>query len=314
MDDAKCIFCGISSDNIVAEENGFKGKRCPECGLVYVSPRPSQNDILNIYSNNITYARSHVSNSHAGRLTARNNLAIIKKYKKTGSLLELGSGSGYFLDEAKKAGFDVCGIEVNKYESELINKTLGILCENSPLSESSFGDKKFDIIYHRDVFSHLYDPISVFATINQKLNDDGLLVFETGNLGDADLKYFKYIDQFEYPGHLFTLSRKSLDMLLQRTGFELQDLFSYSLIPKMIFRKLTNGFVKKAKSRVLTSNGQIELPDSNTTIQESGSTIFNRLKETYLYMDYFICYKVGSIAPKKGRPQTQVIVVRKKKR
>jgi len=314
MDEAKCIFCKISSDNIVAEENGFKGKRCPECGLVYVSPRPSLNDILNIYSNNITYARSHVSNSHAGRLTAQNNLAIIKKYIKTGSLLELGSGSGYFLDEAKKAGFDVCGIEVNKYESEFINKTLGILCENSPLNESSFGGKKFDIIYHRDVFSHLYDPISVFATINQKLNDGGLLVFETGNQGDADLKYFKYIDQFEYPGHLFTLSRKSLNMLLQRTGFELLELFSYSIIPKMIFRKLTDRFVKKAKNRVQASNSQIELPDSNATIHDSGSAIFNLLKETYLYMDYFCCYKIGNIAPKKGRPQTMVIVARKKKR
>jgi len=309
MEEIKCIFCNKSSDNVIIEENGFKGRKCPECNLIFISPRPNQKEILNIYNKNITYAKSHISNDYASRLVARNNLEIIKKFKRSGTLLEMGAGSGYFLDEAKKAGFDVCGIELNKYEAKFINNTLGIPCESSPLSDSSFGDKKFDIIYHRDVLSHLYDPISVFSIINRKLNDNGLVVFETGNLGDADLKYLKYFNYFEYPGHLFFLSRESLNKLLIRTGFELQGLFTYSLIPKLLFRKLADPISNRAKDKASADNGSIKSQSSDIASHESG--LFNIAKRVYLFMDYFACYKIGKIAPKERRPQTCIIVARK---
>jgi len=216
------------------------------------------------------------------------------------------------LDEARKAGYSVCGIELNEYEAESINKTFNIPCDNTPLSNSSFGDKKFDIIYHRDVFSHLYDPISVFATMNSKLNDDGILAFETGILGDADLKYFSYINYFEYPGHLFFLSRASLKKLLARTGFELQELFVYSLIPKLLFRKLTDPIINKLNRRAGANNEATEQPSSsNAAFHDSNSGLFNLLKKTYLFLDFFACYKIGMMVPKDRRPQTCIIIARK---
>jgi hypothetical protein len=45
----KCIFCDIESNNAIIEENGYQGKKCPHCGLIYISPRPPCEEICNIY-------------------------------------------------------------------------------------------------------------------------------------------------------------------------------------------------------------------------------------------------------------------------
>ncbi|GAI49710.1 unnamed protein product [marine sediment metagenome] len=41
MEEIMCIFCEKESDQVVIKENGFKGKKCPTCGLIYISPRPT---------------------------------------------------------------------------------------------------------------------------------------------------------------------------------------------------------------------------------------------------------------------------------
>jgi len=81
-------------------ENGFTGRRC-DCGLLYVSPRPDLNEILNWYNSeeaNVS-AQSRIKAEFVGRLNSRYRLKLLNKYKSQGLLLEMGSGAGYFLDE-----------------------------------------------------------------------------------------------------------------------------------------------------------------------------------------------------------------------
>ena len=87
------------------------------------------------------------------------------------------------------------------------NQKLNIPCESVALSSTTFGGKKFDVIYHRDVLSHLYDPMNTFRLIHQSLNDKGLLVFETGNIADVNPKYLGLFSQFLYPDHLYFFGR-----------------------------------------------------------------------------------------------------------
>lgn len=177
MEDIQCIFCNRSSNQIVIEENGYKGRKCPKCGLIFISPRPTFTEILNLYCHDKSHvsAESHISCAFSKRLYAKHNLQIIKKFIKNGSILEIGPGAGYFLDEARKEGFEVYGIEFNNIQADFIRSRLGIHCEESPLDVSLFDGKKFDIIYHCNVISHFYDPISEFQKINNKLKKKELL-------------------------------------------------------------------------------------------------------------------------------------------
>ncbi len=44
MEYIQSIFCHRSSDQIVIEENGYKGRKCSQCGLIFISPRPTFSD------------------------------------------------------------------------------------------------------------------------------------------------------------------------------------------------------------------------------------------------------------------------------
>lgn len=313
MEDIQCIFCNKSSDQIEIEENGYKSRKCPGCGLIYISPRPSFSEIQNLYGQDEAHisAESHISRAFKKRLYARHNLGIIKKFIKNGSMLEIGAGSGYFLDEARKEGFDVYGIELNSIQADFIRSKLGIPCEDSPLNNSSFDGKKFDIIYHCDVISHFYDPIAEFKKMNEKLNDNGILVFETGNLEDVEKKYYNLFTTFQYPDHLFFFSEGNLKILLERTGFEFMKIYRYSIVPQLWIIKI-----------LLKIKYSIKIPEKskktgkNIITEAQSFTISSRFKQLIEnachYFFYLIRYKVGCIIPKKGRPQTVIVAARKR--
>ena len=51
MEDVNCILCGTASDYVLIEQDGYKVRKCPQCGLFYVSPRPSVEEIAALYEN-----------------------------------------------------------------------------------------------------------------------------------------------------------------------------------------------------------------------------------------------------------------------
>ena len=126
---------------------------------------------------------------------------------------------------------------------------------------STFGGKKFDIVYHCDVISHLFDPVSEFIKTHQKMEDGGVLIFETGNLGDVKQKYFRYFNIFQYPDHLFFFGTNNLIELLEKSGFDLIKIYRYSVLPQLIARKAVFGILNAIRNLVLISKRQ-ERPSS----------------------------------------------------
>lgn len=305
MKEIPCIFCNTTSDIIAISENGYTGKRCAECDLIYLSPRPSFEEIIDLYGHDeaqIT-ARQHIFDEHRKRLYAKHHLKVLQKYVKQGDLLEIGAGAGFFLDEAKKAGFNSFGLEFNPIQAQFMREVLHIPCEESPLNTTLFNGQKFDVIYHCDVISHLYDPFSDFRTMNEALKDNGVLFFETGNFAEMDSSYYPYINTFMYPDHLFFFSLKNLEMLLEKTGFELLKVKRFSILPQLrIKRLLASPDNQKPESNEAYANAGEEEPHHKS--------ISDTLK---IYVNYLLRYKIGALAAKKKRPQTMLICARKKK-
>lgn len=283
------------------------GRKCPTCGLIYVSPRPSPSEVRNLYREDRESAESHISAALLKRLHAKHNLHIIKKFIKNGSMLEIGSGAGYFLDEARKQRFEVYGIELNKIKANFIRNKLKIPCEESSLRVSSFEGKKFDIIYHCNVISHFYDPIREFKKINDKLKDKGMLVFETGNLGDVKEKYYRIFTRFQLPDHLFLFSEDNLKELLERTAFKFIKVYRYSILPLLLIFKFRE---KLGKIRETDRNSPTGVQSSS--IESLGFEELTRI--LWHCFVHLIRYKIGYVMPKKERPQTIIVIARKRER
>jgi SAM-dependent methyltransferase len=265
----------------------------------------------NIYAQDKTQgsAEAHIAGSFRSRLYAKHNLRIIKRCIKKGSILEIGAGAGYFLDEARKEGFEVCGIELNGNQADFIRNKLRIPCEESSLNTSSFAGKRFDIVYHCDVLSHFYDPIAEFTKMKDVLRNDGIIAFETGNFGDIEERYLKAITTFQYPDHLFFFSENSLRELLRLTGFQLIAMHRYSIQAGLWFykikKKLTSlgGYQQKVRN---IGGGTAQVRTTNRDTWLTGL-----MKDVLIYFFFLTRYYAGGIMPKKGRPQTVLVIARK---
>jgi SAM-dependent methyltransferase len=320
LEEIKCIFCGIESSLVVIKENGYQGKKCPQCGLIYVSPRPSFDEVVRLYGDDQAHisSESHISDAFQKRLYARHNLSLIRPVVKSGALLEIGAGAGYFLDEARKTGFHPFGLELNPVQAGFIRTELKIPCEESPLDTSIFEGKKFDVVYHCDVIGHFFDPIADFQNMNAIMKDGAFLIFETGNLGDVDQLYFKYFQRFQYPDHLFSFSTDSLSKLLDRTGFEVLEIYRYSIMPQLILIQIS-ARMKHLFSRLFRQSSSSDHGSRSRQtaggIQPShkGSSVKRIIGPAWDYLNYVLRYKIGAILPKKGRPQSLIVIAQKRK-
>ena len=308
MEEITCIFCNIYNETCVIEENNYKGRQCAQCSLIYISPRPTVSEVIDLYGHDQAYvtAQSHITGSLLKRLYAQHNLRIIKKYTKNGDLLEIGSGGGYFLDEARKEGFRPHGIELNPEQVTFIREQFKLPCQDTPLSSLSFDSQTFDVIYHSDVICHFHDPLNELKTMHEKLNKDGYLVFETGNIGDIKKKYFSLFTRFQFPDHLFFFTEKNIEDILKMSGFKLIAIHNYAITSQLKFLKLIARFKK--------NNAKKQQPNTQTfPFTSNQAPLFSRIvRWSYYKWLYFLRYVVGKHSVfKKNRPQTLVVVAQK---
>jgi SAM-dependent methyltransferase len=272
----RCPLCQCATGTPAFSEGSYQTRRCSDCGLIFVFPRPAPTTISTIYEHDAAHTASRQllakSRSPLALAHVQHSLGIIQKYQPAGALLELGPGGGLFLAEAQKAGFSCLGLEPNPVQAAFIQQEFGIPCHTGVLTSETSFDSNFSVVYHCNVLSHLYAPLSTFQQLRHLLSPSGVLVFETGNFADVAPEYWPLIQQterFQLPDHLCFFGLRSLQILLQKSGFALKNLYTYSRIPE----KTAPHFFKK-----------------------------------HPQLQHFLKYQLGAIVPRSGHPQTLIVV------
>lgn len=243
-----CPLCGSAKSGRYARDFYKLGRqvysllRCKQCGLVFVSPFPSEKDIAAMYSGSYFDDCYDSGMSSAGyfenreKLTERYRkvLAGIMRYKRSGKLLEVGCAGGIFLELAKKQGFEPEGVEIS---AEMSAKALGFKVFTGTLEQAKFPSSSFDIVYMGHVLEHVTNPKAMVKEAFRVLRSNGLLVVEVPAFVNsfyylllrafysiiplAPLPFFKIAPKGKYlkPYHLLEFSPRTLKMLLQRQGF-----------------------------------------------------------------------------------------------
>jgi cyclopropane fatty-acyl-phospholipid synthase-like methyltransferase len=135
------------------------------------------------------------------------------------SLLDVGCAYGFFLDEARKLGMTVHGLDLSEdairwMENHLdINGTVGI--------SSDAPEGPFDIITAMEVIEHVQEPRSFVADLHKRIKDNGLLVIHTGATDSPASKllgrWWWYLNP---PDHCIIFSRRALRDLISNSGFD----------------------------------------------------------------------------------------------
>lgn len=229
-----CVSCGGNTERLLKEvqfeENRFRVVQCRKCGLVFTNPQPSPEWIKSSHDN----AKGVGFYSHKGARSYHwhyiNGLKIIAKFHSSGKLLDVGCGVGYFLNMAKRRGYDVLGIDFSSVAVAAAKEKYNLNIMKGEIRDYGFKPGIFNVITLWNVLEHLYEPEKDLSIIFKYLSSEGILFIETPNiiLRAAMLKYgiskmllkgLKRDSNLIAWEHLFYWNPYNLRNMLFRVGF-----------------------------------------------------------------------------------------------
>lgn len=188
---ARCPVCdGDSADH--RYEKPIRGYtmhfvQCRGCRTLYANPRVSRDSLPNLYASqeffegkddNINYYSFLAGEEYLSR-TARSRLAQIGKYAQGKKLLEVASAAGFFLKEAKAAGYDAEGIEISRPMAEWASQRWDVPIRAASIEDVELGVATHDVIASWGVFTILRDPRAVLRKFHRALKPGGVLALNT---------------------------------------------------------------------------------------------------------------------------------------
>ena len=132
----------------------------------------------------------------------------MKKFKKNGTLLDVGCGRGYFL-HACRNGFTPVGFDISMANRDFISCQLNIEFIDDP---TKLKQRRFDVITFWHSLEHFPDL----------LDNRGILVIDVPNHDSIDA----FMEREHWPGwdlpfHCYHFTPASLELLVRRHGLEI---------------------------------------------------------------------------------------------
>jgi SAM-dependent methyltransferase len=188
---------------------------CVECGTVQQPELPAGTELHELYRDMRDDA--YLAEETGRRATAAHLLDLVGAHVSSGRLLDVGCGHGLLLDEARRRGFDVVGLELSRSAARHAREVLGLDVREVPLEEFGVWDG-FDVVVLADVPEHLDDPVAAVQRCARLLRPDGALCVVTPDPSSltarvAGRRWWGYL-----PAHACLLPRATLRELLGEQG------------------------------------------------------------------------------------------------
>jgi SAM-dependent methyltransferase len=151
--------------------------RCRDCGSVQQPALPRGAALLELYRGMRDDA--YLEQETGRRRTARRLLSLLSDRPFGGRLLEVGCGHGLLLDEARRRGWSVRGLDVSASAAAYARTRLGLPVDEIPVEDSSLDGSAFDAVVLVDVLEHLDDPAGSLRRCQQLLAPGGALLVVT---------------------------------------------------------------------------------------------------------------------------------------
>ena len=221
-----CPLCKEDRSSLWFNKDDYDFRLCESCSLAFIGPRPPEPSLTDLYDKD--YYRgdgrygytAYLKDCTEIALEAKRRLDIIRRWGgKRGRVLDLGCAFGFFLDVAKREGWEVNGVEWSRHSASYAQERLGIEVHPT-LMKTSFPDGRFDLVTMWEYIEHLHSPLDELMEINRILKQGGLLALSTPNMLSAFLEDdFTSWKQFKPPEHLSFFTPATIKRFLESVGF-----------------------------------------------------------------------------------------------
>jgi SAM-dependent methyltransferase len=242
LEDASCPICvnAPSPELVFKTSNNVGIWKCPDCEIMYASPRFAEESLFEIYENeafidesfyhNWSYEKWREENTERSYIPQTLKIQLVRKFLSQGDrILDVGCGTGLFCLEAGKQGLNAEGIDPSHQLIELGRRLFEIPLRHGQIEDFDPGYKYKGIVLWA-VLEHVYNLKDLIKRCGYLLDDGGYLFIDVPNHEGASNRFKTFLSQkglkksdfkhFGFPWHIYSFNKKSLSHLMRACGFE----------------------------------------------------------------------------------------------
>tara|TARA_R110000868_G_scaffold70816_6_gene207940 strand:+ start:347 stop:1312 length:966 start_codon:yes stop_codon:yes gene_type:complete len=240
----KCPICNDEKVEELIDWNSFKIHRCLKCKLLFATPLPSEEQLMQFYQ---------------GFLFKQPDIAAIQKEIQARkkeikglfgldsidgqSFLDYGGGTGVVFKAITELGLVPYYYDIDEKAIEFTKSNFGLRSDQMVLNIKTC-EKRFNYIFSDNVIEHILDPYDFIDALYQKLEKGGKLILKTPNASNTET-YFNFLIVFQSyfiraipsngilkstrvlfkrswhcdpPRHIYSFTKESFDCLMEKMG------------------------------------------------------------------------------------------------
>jgi SAM-dependent methyltransferase len=217
-----CPLCGAYRPQSAGyRQGGFEAVRCGACGAWYLSPRLTEAAMLRAYARDDYFGggesgyASYAAQERSLRGTFRRLLGEMRQRGMTGgSLLDVGCGFGFLLQEAEgcfdlRAGTDFSPAAVDEARRRGGQVWLGG-------TDAVPAGQTFDCVTALHVVEHVYHPREFVAELAARVRPGGWLLLAAPDMGSFWRRLMgRRWPSWKFPEHVMFYDRRTLERLVR---------------------------------------------------------------------------------------------------
>ncbi len=231
---ANCPLCGAGAVRPALETRDYSVSQqpfalwdCAACGLRFTQDAPGPAEIGAFYQSDDYISHS---DTRKGIINALYHVArgymlgskqrLIGRIHPSRRLLDVGCGTGYFLNHLQQRGYQVTGVEVDEKARAFGQQQFGLEVYAPEEFLGGAFPGPFGVVTMWHVLEHVHDPKAYLARINDLLEPGGALVIAVPNFTSCDAAFYgPYWAAYDVPRHLWHFRPGTLIALAEEAGF-----------------------------------------------------------------------------------------------
>ena len=226
-----CPVCNASSfsnylnvEDYTVSHKEFTIQQCNACYFLLTNPRPPAEEIGAYYQSEEYISHHDESKTIMSRVyTSVRNHTIKGKVKlinelqnKKGSLLDIGCGTGNFIQACKENGWHVHATEPDSGARAVAEKRVGETVSET-INTPALQNKKFDVITLWHVLEHVHELNETVTWLHDHLHEDGAIIIAVPNPQSYDAtEYRRFWAAYDVPRHLYHFTKSTMKKLMEK--------------------------------------------------------------------------------------------------
>lgn len=237
LDINTCPLCGgkhlehaITCTDHYASGEQFSVVRCDACGFMFTQGAPVEAEIGRYYETpdyiSHTDTRKGLMNRvyhQVRKYMLGRKCALVRRVSgmDEGTLLDIGTGTGYFSHAMKACGWQVSAVEKSAQARAFAKEHFGLEVDAED-ALSGYVAGSFDVITLWHVMEHLEHLNETWDRLSVLLKAEGVLVVAVPNVSSYDAeKYKEWWAAYDVPRHLWHFTPSTMQQFGAKHGFKL---------------------------------------------------------------------------------------------